>query len=87
VLANGGGGQNVGGELVLVLGNGAEVPIHLNSVPELRGLREKRSEADRHGRRDGAAGMDDLVDSAWCDTDRASHGVLRNSHGNQVFLQ
>ena len=84
---DGHGGLDVGGELFLVLGEGAEVALDLDAVPEFGGLIEERPEADGHGGSDGAAGMDDLVDGAWGDADRTGHGVLGDSHGNQVFLQ
>jgi len=78
---------DVGGELLLVLGKGAEVAFDLDAVPEFSGLAEESPEADGHGGGDGAAGVDDLVDCARGDADGAGHGVLGDAHGNEVFLQ
>ena len=37
-------------------------------------------------RMDIAGVVDDLVDCPWGDADGAGHGILRNSHGLEVFL-
>ena len=84
---DGHGGLNVGGEFLLILGEGAEVALDLDAVPEFRGLAEEGSKTDGHGGRDGSAGVDDFVDGTRSDADGAGHGVLRNTHGNQVFRQ
>lgn len=84
---DGHGGLDVGGELLLVFGQGAEVALDLDAVPEFRRLAEECSKTDGHGGRDGSAGVDDLVDGAGRDADGAGHGVLGNAHGIQVFLQ
>lgn len=84
---DGHGGLNVGGEFPLIFGQGPEIALDLDAVPEFCGLTEKRSKADRHGGRDGTAGMDDFVDGTWCDANGASHGVLGNAHGHEVFFQ
>ena len=81
------GRLNVGGEFSLVFGQSAEVALDLNSVPEFCGLVEEGSKTDGHRRRDGPAGVDDLVDGTRCDANGPGHGVLGNAHGNQVFLQ
>ena len=77
----------MGGELLVVFGQGAEVALDLDAVPEFRGLAEEGSEADGHGWRDGTAGVDDLVNRTGSDADGAGHGILGNSHGNQVLFQ
>jgi len=45
-VAEGLGGANFGGELLLLFAQRAEVALHLQAVPELGRLAEKRSEAD-----------------------------------------
>jgi hypothetical protein len=77
----------VSGEFLLILGEGAEVTLDLDAVPEFLGLAEEGTEAHGHGGRDGTAGVNDLIDGAWCDTDGTSHRILRNTHGDEVFLQ
>lgn len=84
---DGHGRLDVGGELLLVLGEGAEVTLDLDAVPEFGGLAEECSEADGHGGRDRAAGVNDLVDGARGDADGAGHGVLGDAHGIEVFFQ
>ena len=77
----------MGGELLVVFGQGTEVALDLDAVPEFRGLAEEDSKADGHGGRDGTAGVDNLVDGTGRDADGAGHGVLGDAHGNQVLLQ
>ena len=83
---DGDGGLDVGGELVAIFGKGAEIALYLDAVPEFGGLAEECSEADRHGGDDGAAGVNNFIDGSGCDADGAGHGVLRDTHGNEVFL-
>ena len=80
-------GPDVGGESLVVFGKGAEVALNLNAVPELRRLTEEGSEADRHGRSNGAASVDDLVDGARGDADGPRHGILGDAHRNEIFFQ
>src|ERR1035437_10214413 len=84
---DGHGGLNVGGELVVGFGQGTEVALDLDAMPEFRGLSEEGTKADGHGGRCGSAGVDNLVNGTGRDADGAGHGVLGNAHGNQVFLQ
>lgn len=70
-----------------MFGQGAEVAFHLNAMPELGALGEKGADADGHGRGDGAFAEHDLVDGPRSHADGAGHGVLRNTHGLEVFLQ
>ena len=76
-----------GGEAFAVFGQRAEVAFHLEAIPEVFGLPEEGAEADRHGRGDRAAAEDDFVDGARRHIDGAGHGILRDSHGFEVFLQ
>ena len=86
-VAEGLGGANFGGELLLLFAQRAEVALHLQAVPELGRLAEKRSEADGHDGGDGAVPKDDLVDRAGRNADGAGHGILGNPHRSEVFLQ
>ena len=56
-------------------------------MPELGALAEEGAEADGHDRRDRAVAEDDLVDRARRDADGAGHGVLGNTHRDEVFLE
>ena len=84
---DGGGWLDMGGEFLLVLGKGSEITFDLDAVPEFLGLAEEGPEADRHGGCDGTTGVNDLVDGTRCDANGTGHGVLRNTHRNQVLLQ
>ena len=66
---------------------GTEIAFDLKPVPEIHGLPEKRPEADRHLRRDGALAMHDLVDRPWRHPDGAGHRVLRDVHGLEVVFE
>ena len=79
--------SDFGGEPFLLLRQCTEVALDLDAVPELRGLGEKGTEADGHGRGDGALAEHDFVDGARGHADSAGHGVLRNAHGLKIFLQ
>lgn len=86
-MAEGLGGANFGGELLLLFAQRAEVALHLQAVPELGGLAEEGSEADGHDGRDRTLAEDNLVDRAGRNADGAGHGILGNSHRSEVFLQ
>ena len=81
------GWLNSGGELLAILGEGAEVALDLEAVPEGVGLAEEGAEAQRHGRGNGALAVDDLVDRPGSDADGAGHRVLGDAHGLEVFLK
>lgn len=83
----GGGRLDNGDELLALAGEGAEVAFHLDAVPEGVGLAEEGTEADRHGRSDGAFAEHDIVDRSRRHADGAGHGVLGNPHGLEVFLE
>ena len=78
---------DTGDELLAFAGEDAEVAFHLDAVPEGVGLAEKNAEANGHGRSDGPLAEHDLVDRPRRHADGASHGVLRNTHGLEIFLQ
>jgi len=78
---------DLGGETLSVFGQGTEVTFHLQTVPELGGLVEERAEANGHGRRDGAFAENDLVDGARGHANGSGHGVLGDTHGNEVLLK
>lgn len=56
-------------------------------MPEGVGLAEEGSQADGHGRGDGAFAVDDLFDRLGRDADGACHRVLGDAHGGEVFLE
>jgi len=58
-----------GGELFAVFGERPEIALDLDAVPEGVGLAEEGTEADGHGRGDGAFAVDDLVDRPGRDAD------------------
>lgn len=60
---------------MLVFGQGAEVALDMDAVPEFRRLAEEGSKADGHGGCDGTAGVDDLVNGTGRDTDGAGGEV------------
>lgn len=80
-------GLDAGDEFLALAGEGAEVAFHLDAVPEGVGLAEKDTEADGHGWGDGALAEHDLVDCPWRHADGAGHGILRDAHGLEIFLQ
>lgn len=80
-------GLDLGGEALSVFGQGTEVAFHLQAMPELWRLIEEGAEADGHGRRDGALAEYDFVDGTRRYADGAGHGVLGDTHGDQVFLE
>ncbi len=81
------GGADVGDEGPAGAGQGAEVALDLNGVPEVIGLAEEGAKADGHGRGDGAFAKDDLVDGPGRHADGPRHGILGNGHGLEIFLQ
>lgn len=81
------GRPDLGRELLLFFGQGAEITFDLQAVPEFGGLAEKGTKADRHGGRDGALTENDLVNGAGRHAKGAGHGVLRNTHRQQVFFE
>jgi len=80
-------GSNMAGESFAVFGEGAEVALHLESMPEAFRLPKEGTEADRHRGCDRAASEHDLVDRTGWHPDGPCHGILRNPHGFQIFLQ
>ena len=86
-MAEGAGGADFGGELFSFFPQGTEVAFDLQAMPELGSLAEKGSETDGHDRSDRAVAEDDLVDRAGRHADGAGHGVLRNPHRGEVFLE
>ena len=65
----------------------ARIAFKLESMPEFIRLAEKGGETNRHGRCNRPPAMNDFVDRAWRDADGVGHGVLRNPHRFEVFLQ
>lgn len=80
-------GLDLDGKLPASLVQSSEVTLNLKPMPELGGLAEEGTEADRHGGRDCPSAQDDLVDGAGRHADGAGHGVLRNTHREQVFFE
>ena len=63
-----------------------EVALDLEPVPKFVRLAEERTKTDGHRRGNRKSSVDDFVDYPWGNADGASHGILRNSHGLEVFL-
>jgi len=80
-------GANFCGELFVFFAKGPEIALDLQPVPELGGLAEEGTEADGHDGSNRSVAEHDLVDRARGDSDSAGHGVLRNSHRREVFLE
>ena len=81
------GGRDGSSELAALSGEGAEVALDLEAMPEVLGLAEKGAEADGHGWGDGALAKDDFIDGARRNADGACHGVLGDAHGEEVLLK
>lgn len=75
------------GELLRLAGEGAEVALDLQAMPELGRLAKEGTEADGHGGGDRALAEHDFVDRAWRHTDGPGHGILGNAHRRQVLLE
>lgn len=59
------GRGDLGGQLAALLGEGAEITIDLQTVPELGCLGEERAKPDRHRWGYGALAQHDLIDRAF----------------------
>lgn len=58
------GGFDAFGEGATLLGEGSEIALDLNAVPEGVCLAEEDAEADGHGRGDGTLAKHDLIDGS-----------------------
>ena len=66
------------GELLRLPPQSPKIALHLEPVPEILRLPEKRAKADRHLRGDRAFAVNNLVDRSWRDANGTGHGVLRD---------
>ena len=74
-------------EVLLLLGEGAEVTLDLDAVPEGFRLAEESTEANGHRRGDGSLSQDNFIDGTGWDSNGAGHRVLRNPQGFDVFFE
>ena len=81
------GGGDSSGEFAALSGQTAEIALHLDAIPEILGLAEKGTEADGHGGSDGALPEHDFIDGTGWHTDGTGHGILRDTHGLEIFFE